>query len=202
MFMNVVCPICGEKYRAPESALGKQANCPACSGLFQCGSVSPPSLEARPVRAAGRPLAQQSAQVRAVGNQAEPVVHYGCPRCGKALESPAHMTGQKLNCPDCGQRLQVPQQTQPPVNPVVRIVSPQPASPTPPAAPPPAPVREVIPVAVAADTPAPARRENCLECGRDVTERPRVQTCPDCGSLFCSAMCFREHHYHAHSSRR
>jgi hypothetical protein len=32
--------------------------------------------------------------------------------------------------------------------------------------------------------------------------RARVQTCADCGSTFCSAACYREHRYYAHSRRR
>jgi hypothetical protein len=48
---------------------------------------------------------------------------------------------------------------------------------------------------------APAGREACLECGLDITGRQRVQTCPDCGSLFCSAMCIREHRRHAHAAQ-
>ena len=48
----------------------------------------------------------------------------------------------------------------------------------------------------------PVRREGCLECGIDVTNRSRVQTCPDCGAVLCSAMCYREHRYHAHPRPR
>jgi hypothetical protein len=46
------------------------------------------------------------------------------------------------------------------------------------------------------------RRERCLECGRDVTNWERVFSCPDCGSVFCSSLCIREHHDHAHGARR
>lgn len=183
MLMTVKCPACGEKSRMPESAFGQQVKCPACSALFQCGP-GPSPVQATP-------------QVRAADPQPQPGIRYSCPRCGKPLESPAHAAGQKVNCPDCGQRLQIPQPPASPASVPVRVVAP---------APPPAPPREeLIPTVVAVPPPAPpapVRQEHCLECGRDITDRPRVQTCPDCGSLFCSAMCFREHQHHAHSSRR
>jgi predicted Zn finger-like uncharacterized protein len=196
MFMNITCPSCGQKHRVPERMIGQQVRCPACSTLFQCGSVSPPSAK-RPIPA-DPPLAPQAApQVRAAQAETDQSIHYGCPRCSKPLESPAHMAGQKVNCPDCGQRLQIPQPPGPPPSIPVRVVAPPP----PPA--PPAPAKEeLILTVVAVPEPAPAPREYCLECGVNITKRPRVQTCPDCGSLFCSAMCYREHRYHAHPSSR
>jgi hypothetical protein len=36
----------------------------------------------------------------------------------------------------------------------------------------------------------------------DVTNRARLPNCPDCAALLCSAMCFREHRYHAHPKPR
>jgi DNA-directed RNA polymerase subunit RPC12/RpoP len=150
-------------------------------------------------------------------------IHYRCPRCTKPLESPAHMAGQKLNCPDCGQRLKIPQASAPPSptpeNKTILATEdkqagaasqvPSPVPPLPPTAPPSKPlaqnsndvILEVIPAHSPA-TPATTPREYCLECGANISNRPRVQTCPDCGSLFCSAMCYREHRYQAHSSRR
>ena len=44
----------------------------------------------------------------------EQPIRYQCPRCGKSLEAPANMGGQKVNCPGCGQRLQVPHPALPP----------------------------------------------------------------------------------------
>jgi DNA-directed RNA polymerase subunit RPC12/RpoP len=194
VFMNVTCPGCGQKCRVPESSFGQQVKCPACSKLFQCGSLAARSLETRPAPVQAAP------QVRVAGSQPGQGVRYPCPRCAKPLESPVEAAGQKVNCPDCGQRLQIPQPAGTPTNVPVRIV----ASAPPPAPPPPV-QEEVIPEALPAPEPEPratVRREHCLECGVDVTDRERVHTCPDCGSTFCSAMCIREHRYHAHSSRR
>jgi DNA-directed RNA polymerase subunit RPC12/RpoP len=197
MFMNVTCPGCGKRCRVPESAFGQQVKCPMCSTLFQCGSVPPPS-ETRPLPTENPPPVQVSPQVRDAESQADPTIRYSCPRCRKSLESPAHAAGQKINCPDCGRRLQIPQTPTPTASVPVRII----AS-TPPPAPPPV-KEELIPTVIKAPPPEPppVRREHCLECGANITDRPRVHTCPDCGSLFCSAMCYREHHHHAHSSRR
>ncbi len=200
MLMTITCPLCGHRCRVPESSIGQRVQCPACSRLFQCGSVSPPSLEARPIPDEKPGTVEATPQVRAAQAQAEPSIRYSCPRCKKGLESPARMANEKVNCPDCGQRLQIPQPPRAPASVPVQVV---PSSPPPV---PPAPVpEELLPTVLAvpeAPPPPPPRREHCLECGRDVTDRPRVQTCPDCGSLFCSAACYREHHYHAHSSRR
>ncbi len=190
MFVNVTCPQCGHKWRVPESAFGQRVKCPACGSLVPCGPAAP----APPVPVRGVAAAADSSPI--------PTIRYSCPRCARSLESPPEAGGQKTNCPDCGQRLQIPQLASPPATVAVRIIPPAP-SPQSPVPLPPAACEAVIPTVLPAIAPAePARREHCLECGKDVTERPRVQTCPDCGSLFCSAGCFREHHYHAHSSRR
>jgi DNA-directed RNA polymerase subunit RPC12/RpoP len=220
MFMNVTCPTCGKKCRVPESALGKQVQCPACSNCFQCGSVCPPSLMATPTPNAipdEKPASVKAIpSARAVQVQPDQSVHYCCPRCKKPLESPTEMAGQKVNCPDCGQRLQIPKVNVPlPSVLVVQttsggnsrpavVASEIPSAPAqPPASPPPTQGLIVEVVAVPArQPPAPVRRESCLECGKDISDRQRVQTCPDCGSFFCSAMCFREHRYNAHPSRR
>jgi DNA-directed RNA polymerase subunit RPC12/RpoP len=214
--MNVTCPTCGHKCRVPESDLGKQVKCPACSRLFQCGSAGPPSLATHAVPAA-KPLAVQVVpQARAAEGQPGLSIRYRCPRCTKPLESPVHLAGAKVNCPDCGQRLQIPRASDPqppaPVNKTLLAVEESSATASPlgpvsvPRAAPPAPVQEEsIPTVLAvpeAQPPAPAQREYCLECGVDVTGRPRIQTCPDCGSLFCSARCYRDHRYHAHPARR
>ena len=211
MFMNVTCPTCGHRCRVPESSLGQQVKCPACSQLFQCGSASPPSLTARPAAAAKSPGVQETPPARAAQALPDQSVHYRCARCNKPLESPAHLAGHKINCPDCGQRLQIPRSsTAPPSSDNKTILATEepsrvpvvPVSPAPPA--PRSPVAEepiltVLPVS----EPVPAvQREYCLECGVEVTRRPRIQTCPDCGSLFCSARCYRDHSHHAHPSRR
>ena len=216
MFMNVTCPTCGHKCRVPESKMGKQVKCPACSRLFQCGSMSPPSLMTHPMPTEKPPPVQAMPQARAVQIQPDQSIHYRCPRCTKPLESPVHMAGQKVNCPDFGQRLQIPQSSDPqppsPVNKTI-LATEEPSttgvplgSPSHSQSPLPAPVMDKsIPTVIAVSSPvptAPAQREYCLECGMDISERPRVQTCPDCGSLFCSAACYREHRYHAHPLSR
>jgi DNA-directed RNA polymerase subunit RPC12/RpoP len=203
VFMNIVCPTCGHKWRVPERALGQQVQCPGCTRFFQCGTTSPPSLTARPLAPAHAEDVKETPLTRAAEVQAAASIHYRCARCHKPLESPAHLAGHKLNCPDCGQRLQIPQaSTAPQPSDNKTILATQQL---PPAAVVPVSVvraEEPILTVLQATPSAPARREYCLECGVEVTQRPRVQTCPDCGSLFCSARCYREHGYHAHPSRR
>jgi DNA-directed RNA polymerase subunit RPC12/RpoP len=187
MFMNVTCPDCGEKCRVPESVFGQQVKCPKCAGPIPCGPAGRP------------PLVRAASQVAAADSRPGESIRYSCPRCAKPLESPVAAAGQKVNCPDCGQRLLVPQPSLPVVNVPVRVIAAPPPAPSPPV------TAEVLPAVLPAEAAAPdtpMRREYCLECGKNITDRPRVHTCPDCGSLFCSAMCYREHHYHAHSSRR
>lgn len=195
MYMNVTCPTCAHRCRVPESALGQSVQCPGCASYFRCGSVSPPSLVAQPLGPASPGAVQTTPQVRAASAPADATVHYRCVRCAHPLESPARMAGGKINCPSCGQRLQIPQPASalPPVP--VHTVAPAPPAPEPPV------LRPAAPAPAPAAAPA-VRVENCLECGIDVSQRPRVQTCPDCGSLFCSARCYREHHYHAHPRSR
>jgi DNA-directed RNA polymerase subunit RPC12/RpoP len=214
MFMNVVCPICGQKCRVPESALGQIMKCPACSGRFQCGTQSPRSLETFPIPDEATAQVHGSPQVKTADVVASSV-HYRCPRCSKHLESPLHLAGTKANCPDCGQRLQIPQASEtasaPVVNPAPMAIDQRPAVPDayariagPPlhSTPTTQPAPIVYSVVPTVDQQAPARIESCLECGVDLARRGRVHTCPDCGSLLCSASCFREHRYHAHPPRR
>jgi hypothetical protein len=216
MFMNVTCPTCGHKCRVPESMLAQRAKCSACANHFQCGSVSPPSLATTPAPDEKPAPVQAAAQARTVQAQPNQSIHYRCPGCTKSLESPVNMAGQKVNCPGCGQRLRIPQSSElrspaptnstyltnnEPIESAQASVSanePRQPTPTMPA------TQGVVVEVVAVPGPAhpdQARRESCLECGTDVTDRPRIQTCPDCGSLFCSARCYREHRYYAHSSR-
>ena len=205
MFMNVTCPACGQKSRVPESTFGQQHSCPTCAHRFQWGPPPSSSPVAVPTPDVA-PAVLMLAGARAADVPNERGVNFRCPRCAKSLEAPGHLAGQKANCPDCGQRLQIPHATIQPVavrsvehpspaaTPAIPVVLPPTAPPVPEAI-----VRKVV--ALPAPV-APARRESCLECGKDVTDRPRIQTCPDCGSLFCSAGCYREHRYHAHTSRR
>lgn len=205
--MNVICPICGQKCRVPESALGQAVKCPACLKPFQCGSISPRSLDTRPLPTGSVPVVDSIPDTRTVGAQGADNIHYRCSRCKKSLESPAQMAGEKVNCPDCGQRLQIPaapsaltaSAASSTVEVPVVVLTPNPPIPVV-SAPLPA-KKKKIGIKSASTTDLP-RQENCLECGKDITERQRVQTCPDCGSAFCSAGCYREHQHHAHSSRR
>ena len=193
MLLTVHCPSCRRPCCVAESALGQRVRCPACDSPFLCGTLSPPSLETRPVPDEEPPApVRASAPTRAAGAQAGPGIHFRCPRCSRPLEAPQRDAGQKVHCPDCDQRLQFPQPAAPPA-----AVAPPPAE---------APQEEAIPEAELVPTPrkrraAEVRREHCLECGRDVSDRRQVQTCPDCGSLFCSSGCFREHRHHAHPRR-
>lgn len=194
MYMHVQCPCCGHRCRVPESSLGQAVTCPKCARPFRCGSVEGRSLTTEPLPVESpheQPQAKAAPAIQPARAADEQGVNYRCPKCHKALESPARLAGQKLNCPDCGQRLQVPQPTAPWAASV-------------PTAPPPT-VTLAAPPAVAAPAPTPviaARRESCLECGMDVTGRQRVVTCPSCGSSFCSAGCFRSHTAQAHGGRR
>jgi DNA-directed RNA polymerase subunit RPC12/RpoP len=205
MFMNLTCPGCGQRCRVPESAYGQKVKCPMCATLIQCGPAPAHSLAAGSIPAENPSPVRVAPPVGPAETHSHQAINYSCPRCSKTLESPATSAGQKVNCPDCGQRLQIPKLSNPPASVPVRIIASPPPAVLPPAAQLP-PVKEE-PIPTVLPTPArapaaPAPREHCLECGANITDRPRIQTCPDCGSLFCSAMCYREHQYHAHSSRR
>jgi len=153
------------------------------------------------------------------------MIRYTCPRCKKPLESPVSFAGQKLNCPDCGQRLQIPQPSTPPPPPINKTIlaTEEPASPPASQASGPRPQPAATPAQTAApsvrvevvevveviedhpsgaDRATPSGRESCLECGVGLARRARVQTCPDCGAVFCSAGCYREHRYYAHTPKR
>jgi DNA-directed RNA polymerase subunit RPC12/RpoP len=200
MYMNIICPLCGDKCRVPERALGQKMACPACGQTFVC---SLPPAPQPPTEAS--PLVTES---QSPANVAEGGIHYRCPRCQRSLRSPTNAAGQKVSCPNCGQRLQVPQSSVPnptlvasgqpaPTTVPVSVVPRQPAPP-----PPPTPIPTVVPIVERPVSPTPpVRRESCLECGLDLSRRERILTCPDCGSLFCSAGCFRDHRFYAHSGR-
>lgn len=206
MAANVTCPMCGQQCKLPEPPSGTDMRCTACFSIFP---IKPAAASPLLARTAVPPPSQPPAAVnRTILAQPEAMIRYNCPRCKKSLESPVSFAGQKLNCPDCYQRLQIPQPSTPPPAPAVNKTilaleespsapTPRTARPSPPAVPPvPIPTVELV------EETAPAlRRESCLECGADITRRARVQTCPDCGSLFCSAGCYREHHYHAHAQK-
>jgi hypothetical protein len=117
-----------------------------------------------------------------------------------------------LNCPNCNQRLQIPQPTTPAAPPINKTIlaaeesGPSPAiyAPPQPSYPsqPPIPVLQEMAAAPPAIPTAAVRRETCLECGADLTGRDRLHTCGDCGAALCSAICQREHRYHAHSPKK
>lgn len=207
MIANVTCPMCGKQCKPPEPASGPDMRCPACFSIIPVKPAAASPLLARSSAAAQTPV--PDAVNRTILAQPEAMIRYSCPRCKKTLESPASFAGQKLNCPDCNQRLQIPQPSTPHPTPalnktILATVEPSAAAtartpqPSPPDVPPTA-----IPTVELVEKAAPAvRRESCLECGADITRRDRVQTCPDCGSLFCSASCYRDHHYHAHDRKR
>jgi len=141
-------------------------------------------------------------------------IRYRCPRCKKALESPASAAGTTSACTDCGQRLQIPAPPQSPP-PVPKIVPP---------AVEPFQAQLSLPESsgVSAQAPRPrqpdildddvadvpirkergARRETCRECGRDISASERVRNCPDCDAQLCSRECARDHQEHVHGGRR
>jgi DNA-directed RNA polymerase subunit RPC12/RpoP len=197
----LTCPNCAQGFRIPESVTG-EVRCPSC--LIPFANPKPPVGQAK----------HQASPNKTVLAEPEAMVRYTCPRCKKALESPASYVGQKLNCPGCGQRMQIPQPpappaSSPPINKTVLALSDVPSTDTPANPPAPTPVPDPLPVVLEladdpppAPSPPPLPRESCLECGVDVTGRSRVQSCPDCGSLFCSAQCYREHRYHSHDKKK
>jgi DNA-directed RNA polymerase subunit RPC12/RpoP len=211
MLQTLTCPKCSNPVRVPPSMLGQEVQCPTCMQLFASKLASASLLQSGTAPAAP--------PNRTVLAEPEAMIYYTCPRCKRALESPASFGGQKLNCPGCNQRLQIPQPSTPPAPALNKTILATEEKPTaggsaspglrPPPIPGPSPavlgpVMEVELVEVAPATsaaPAAVRRECCLECGVDVTQRPRVQTCPDCGSLLCSSMCYRAHRYYAHASK-
>jgi DNA-directed RNA polymerase subunit RPC12/RpoP len=200
MVNNVTCPVCG-KQCTPSPTPGPDMRCPSCFSVF---AIKPAAVSPLLERSSATTPAPALAPVnRTILAQPEAMIRYSCPRCKKSLESPASFAGQKLNCPECNQRLQIPQPSTPSpppaVNKTILATEEPPAVPptrTPRQSPPAMPEVELVVEAVPA-----ARRESCLECGADITRRARVQTCPDCGSLFCSAGCYRDHHYHAHAQK-
>ncbi len=206
MAQYVTCGSCKAYFALPDPTTGQQARCPAClipfdGPLAQSGSAGPASRPNKTV------LAESEAMVR-----------YTCPRCKKALESPASFAGEKLNCPGCNQRLQIPKNATPapapPINKTILAMGEAPSTEVEGASSP----REVskpphddfvhvsqvelVETVLTAVAAPPTEREGCLECGADIGKRKRIQTCGDCGSLFCSAQCYREHRYHAHDKRK
>jgi DNA-directed RNA polymerase subunit RPC12/RpoP len=186
--------------------------CPSCFTLF---AIKPIPTSPRLARSTAAELASPAAAPvnRTLLAQPEAMIRYTCPRCKKSLESPVSFAGQKLNCPDCNQRIQIPQPSTPaapPINKTILAVEESPVAekpsasrhPVQPVPAVPAVKVELVETVTPVERASPDRREYCLECGVDVTRRSRVQTCPECGSLFCSAACYREHHAHAHTSKR
>lgn len=103
------------------------------------------------------------------------MIHFECPRCKVALESPDDKAGAKRNCPQCGQRLQIPPPP-PPTNKTI-LAKPLPAPPhSRPASPPPS-VRQV-------------RVDDCPACRRPMTvpesHLGRWVECPHCGTGFAA----------------
>lgn len=213
MSPKITCANCGAYYPLPDPTTGIAPRCPSCFVPFQ--APAQPAVAAAPTSVPAVPTASPNKTVLA---ESEPMIRYGCPKCRKALESPASFAGTKLNCPGCNQRLQIPLPPPPPAAPAAPVNKTilalgEPSAASMPQALPPAPQQppveaapfevEVVdePAPVVKQAPPPAR-ESCLECGVDVTKRSRVQTCPDCGSQFCSAQCYREHRYHAHDKRK
>ncbi len=205
------CPTCGHVCRLADDAPDTEVLCPSCRSYFPRTAQAAPSLLGRAPRPQAPPAAPPNRTLLA---EPEAMIRYTCPRCKRSLESPVGYAGQKLNCPGCDQRLQIPQPSTPPAPPVNKTVlateeppvAPAPAPPPQPASPPAARRFDNLEVVEESepkrDSKRRERRESCLECGTDVSDRGRVQTCADCGATFCSAACYREHRYYAHSKRR
>ena len=87
MFMNIVCPACGRTCRVPENMMGQVMTCPTCSAVFQCGSVSPPSLAPQLIRPATSAPVQIAPEVRSAQVEPDQQIHYRCPhatsRCNR-----------------------------------------------------------------------------------------------------------------------
>src|SRR4051812_7511237 len=103
MFALIACPACQHKFTVPEGAMGKRHNCPNCQTPFLAGKSVAEADVSMKLQPAGA-----SALNKTMLGETEPPIKYNCPRCKKALESPAIEALTKKPCPSCGQRLQVP----------------------------------------------------------------------------------------------
>ena len=86
--------------------MGKRQICPNCKSPFLAGrsaSDDEVALKFEP----GQQGFGAGVNKTMLGETAPPIL-YNCPKCKKALESPAIEAGTKKPCPACGQRLQVP----------------------------------------------------------------------------------------------
>jgi DNA-directed RNA polymerase subunit RPC12/RpoP len=114
MFASVTCPACRHKYTIPEGAMGSRQNCPNCRTPFLAGKSVSEGGGGGDVPMKYEPAAASGGLNKTMLGETGPPVKYNCPRCKKALESPASEAGTKKPCPACGQRLQVPQPPPPP----------------------------------------------------------------------------------------
>lgn len=211
MFMHIICPYCGHKCRVPERAMGTVMPCECCARKFQCGSVSPPSLEALPVTEGDVSGVQAIPPSRAASLQPDVGIPFRCPSCDLSLAASGKAAGTKTNCPGCGQRLQIPKAAPRYIVPSVLKPSMNSVGIGLPMLDESSPeceeagtlheveiLPEALPASPGASTAAPVQRAYCLECGTDVSRQMRIQVCHHCGSVMCSAACLREHCYHAH----
>lgn len=108
MFASVNCPTCKHKYSIPEGSMGSRTVCPNCQTPFLAGkSVALSEAPMKMEKVAAQPAGINKTML-ASSEPPLPPIKYNCPRCNKALESPASEAGTKKPCPACSQRLQVP----------------------------------------------------------------------------------------------
>jgi len=103
MLTLISCPTCQHKFAVPEAAMGERQTCPNCQSIFRAGK----SVAETDGRGKRSPLLKPALD-RTMLAETEAPIRYNCPRCKKALESPASEAGMKKPCPACTGRLQVP----------------------------------------------------------------------------------------------
>lgn len=91
MAILILCPSCGNKLRAPETLIGRQARCSQCSTVFtvsaSANQQAAPEKESAPSRT---PTTPRETQTRTVS----------CPACGP-VGVPEEWLGRWINCPHC-----------------------------------------------------------------------------------------------------
>ncbi len=113
MPISVLCPSCGKNLVAPNSAAGRQAQCPDCGQVVQFPEVGPDggeaadeSIEVSLHGPRGGGADEDSAETYQTAPEQFDVL---CPSCGKRLQAPITAAGKEAKCPRCGEMMQLPE---------------------------------------------------------------------------------------------